>query len=44
MVEGSQSGEGRARKVFDMEELLKNLDLHGEELNDVILGKEEVWQ
>jgi hypothetical protein len=44
MAEGSQSGEGRARKVFDMEELLKNLDLHGEELNDVILGKEEVRQ
>ena len=35
-------GEGRPRKVFDMDEMLKKLNLHGEELHDVVLQREEV--
>jgi hypothetical protein len=34
--------DGKSGKAFDVDELLNNLKLHGEELNDVVLGKEEV--
>jgi hypothetical protein len=33
--------EGKGIRFFDVDELLKNLMLHGEELNKVVLGKEE---
>jgi hypothetical protein len=42
MAESSRAREGKLRKDVDVEELLKNLQLHGEELNDVKLEKEEV--
>jgi hypothetical protein len=41
-VEGSKAREGKGTRVFDVDELLKNLMLHGEDLNKVVLGKEEV--
>ncbi|KAM0839832.1 hypothetical protein ACQ4PT_060066 [Festuca glaucescens] len=44
MEESSKAGEGRSRKEVDVDELLKNLNLHGEELHDVVLGKEEIKQ
>jgi hypothetical protein len=30
MAESSRSGEGRSKKVFNMDERLKNLELHSE--------------
>jgi hypothetical protein len=42
MVEGSKAREEKGTRVFDTDELLKNLMLHGEELNKVVPGKEEV--
>jgi hypothetical protein len=44
MEESSKDGEVRSRKEVDVDELLKNLNLHGEELHDVVLGKEEIKQ
>ncbi|KAM0913525.1 hypothetical protein ACQ4PT_012094 [Festuca glaucescens] len=41
MAESSRAREGRASPL-EVNELLKNLKLHGEELNDVVLGQEEV--
>ena len=42
MAESSRAREGKSRKDVDVDELLRNLKLHGEELNDVVLGREEV--
>jgi hypothetical protein len=39
---GEFQGEGGNKKVHVLDGLLKNLKLHGEELNEVILGKEYV--
>jgi hypothetical protein len=36
------SREGKARREFDVQELLKNLNLHEAELKEVILEKEEI--
>jgi hypothetical protein len=41
-AESSRPRDGRGRKEVDVDELLRNLNLHGEELNDVVLAKEEV--
>ena len=41
MAESSRAREGKT-KVYDVDALLKNLNLHGEELHDVILGREEI--
>jgi hypothetical protein len=35
MAESSRAMEGKSSQVFGLDELLKNLKLHGEELNDV---------
>jgi hypothetical protein len=42
MAESSRARDGKGNKTVDVEELLKNLNLQGEELNEVVLGKEEV--
>ena len=41
MAESSRASEGKAQ-YYEVDTLLKNLKLHGEELNDVVLGKEEI--
>ena len=40
-TESSKAREGNPKEV-DVDELLKNLNLHGEELNEVVLAKEVV--
>jgi hypothetical protein len=42
MASGSKVRSGKTEKYLDVDELLKNLNLHGEELNEVVLAKEEV--
>jgi hypothetical protein len=42
MAESSRARDGKGNKTVDVEELLKNLNLQGEELNEVVLRKEEV--
>ncbi|KAK1683349.1 hypothetical protein QYE76_044197 [Lolium multiflorum] len=42
MEESSKAAGGRSRREVDVDDLLKNLNLHGEELHDVVLGKDEV--
>jgi hypothetical protein len=46
-LESPRENEGRKKKkkkvkVFDVNEMLRNLKLHGEKLNDVVLDKEEI--
>jgi hypothetical protein len=38
MAESSRARDGKSGKVFDVDEMLKNLKVHGE-LNEVVLGK-----
>jgi hypothetical protein len=42
MVESSRARERKEKIVFDVDELLKKLKLHGEEFNEVVMGKEEI--
>jgi hypothetical protein len=42
MAESSRARERKEKIVFDVDELLKNLKLHGKELNEVVMGKEEI--
>jgi hypothetical protein len=42
MEESSRARERNEKILFDVDELLKNLKLHGEELNEVVMGKDEI--
>jgi hypothetical protein len=42
MAKSSRARDGKSGKVFDVDEILKNVKVHEEELNEVVLGKEGV--
>ncbi|KAM0878449.1 hypothetical protein ACQ4PT_034860 [Festuca glaucescens] len=42
MAESSRARSGQGKKDYDVQELLKSLNLHEAELNEVVLGKEEI--